>query len=126
MNIRKPKVVACSLLWALAASPVWAIRVDGAGVPAASAVRGAAQQPAQTQVDESASLREGVIAAVGENAERVQIQGVWIDVVAGQTQVLRKGQPARADSLKVGEVIRFTLAVAGPAQSPSMRVIYAP
>ena len=56
-----------------------AVRVGGAPAPTASAVQGAAQEPAHVQADESASLRQGTIGAVDERGVRVRVQGVWID-----------------------------------------------
>ena len=38
----------------------------------------------------------------------MQVQGVWIDLVAGKTQLLRNGQAAGFETLKAGEAIRFT------------------
>jgi hypothetical protein len=101
-----------------------AVRVD-AGAPAASAVLNSPQQPAHAQADESASLRQGVITALDERGTRLQVQGIWLDVVAGKTQVLRNGQPAKLETLKVGDAIRFTVAP-GATEGQAVRVIYAP
>ena len=102
-----------------------ASRVGGAAPPAASAVHGSVQQPPQLQADESASLRQGTVGAVNERATRVQVQGIWIDLVAGKTQLLRNGRAAGLDTLKAGEAIRFTV-VSGNGAAPAMKVIYAP
>ena len=102
-----------------------AVRVGGGAAPSASAVQGGAQQPAPAQSDESASLRHGTIRAVDERAARIQVHGVWLDLVAGKTQLLREGRPAELDTLKPGEAIRFTTeSVAGAA--PALKVIYVP
>lgn len=108
-----------------AATVSTASRVGGAAAPSASAVQGAAQQPAHVQADESASLRQGTIGAVDERGARVQVQGVWLDVVAGKTQLLRNGQAAGLETLKPGEAIRFTVGP-GSGVAPAMKVIYAP
>jgi hypothetical protein len=107
------------------ASLSMAVRVDGAAVPAASAVSGSPQQAAKQQADESASLRQGVISALDERGTRLQVQGIWLEVVAGRTQVLRNGQPVPFDTLKIGDAIRFTVAP-GAGEGQALRVIYAP
>ena len=58
-------------------------------------------------------------------AARVQVQGVWLDVVTGKTQLLRNGEPAALETLKAGETIRFTV-VPGAGAAPALKVIYAP
>lgn len=102
-----------------------AARVENASAPAASAVLRSPQQPAAAQADESASLRHGVISALDESGARLQVQGIWLDLAAGKTQVLRGGQPVKADTLKVGDAIKF-MVVPGAAETPVLRVIYAP
>ena len=102
-----------------------AVRVGGGAAPSASAVQAAAQQPADVQADEGASLRRGTIRAIDERVTRVQVHGVWIDLVAGRTQLLRNGQPAGLETLKPGEAIRFTTDSAAGA-APAMKVIYVP
>ncbi len=102
-----------------------AVRVGGASAPSASSVQGAVQQPAQIQADESASLRHGKIRAIDERFTRVQVHGVWLDLVAGKTQLVRNGQPAGFETLKPGEAIRFTMESANAA-APAMKVIYVP
>jgi len=117
---------AALLAFALAvAGPAPAVRVGSAPPPAASAVQSSAQQPQQVQADESASLRQGVVAAIDERRGRLQIQGIWLDLVAGKTTLLRNGRPAALDTLKAGEAIRFTVAPDSSA-APSLRLIYAP
>jgi len=98
--------------------------VSGASAPAASAVLAAAPHPAHVQGDESASLRRGTVEAVDGRGTRVQVQGIWLDLVAGQTQLLRSGTRAPLETLKAGEAIRFTVS-AGTA-APALKVIYAP
>lgn len=103
-----------------------ASRVGGAPPPAASAVQAAAQQPPHDQADESGSLRQGTVGAVDERAARVQVQGIWIDLVAGKTQLLRNGRAAGLETLTAGEPIRFTVVPASGTAAPKMKVIYAP
>jgi hypothetical protein len=116
-------VVAAAL--AATATTAGAVRVENRPPPAASAVRDSVPEPANVQADESGSLRQGTIGAVDERASRVQVQGVWLDVLAGKTQLLRNGQPAGLETLKAGEAIRFTV-FPGAGAAPAMKVIYAP
>jgi hypothetical protein len=102
-----------------------AIRVDNAGAPASAAVLGTPQQAAKAQADESASLRQGVVTGLDGKGARLQVQGIWLEVVAGKTQVLRNGAPTPLETLKIGDSIRFMVAP-GSAEGQSLRVIYAP
>lgn len=102
-----------------------AIRVDNAGAPASAAVLGTPQQAAKAQTDESTSLRQGVITGLDAKGTRLQVQGIWLEVADGKTQVLRNGAPARLETLKTGDAIRFTVAP-GTVDGQSLRVIYAP
>jgi hypothetical protein len=113
---------------ALCAGPAAATRVGGGvgQVPAASAVRAAPLEPAHLQTDESASLRQGTIAAIDAAGARVQMtQGVWLALDPAKTQLVRNGQTAGLETLKVGEAIRFTI-VADPGAPATMKVIYVP
>jgi hypothetical protein len=118
----------CCLWVAVAATfagPSLAVRVGGVAAPSASAVQGLAPQPAHVQNDESASLREGAITALDASGTRLQVQGIWLDLVAGKTLAMRKGKPVDIATLKVGETIRFTTAP-GSTEAASLRLIYAP
>jgi hypothetical protein len=103
----------------------FAVRVQNASAPAASEVTRMPQQASGAQADESASLRTGVITALDEHGARLQVQGIWLDLVAGKTQVVRNGQAAKLDTLKVGDAIKF-MVVPGASTSQALRVIYAP
>jgi hypothetical protein len=107
------------------AGPSFAVRVGGAAAPSASAVQGLAPQPAHVQNDESASLRQGAITALDASGTRLQVQGIWLDLVDGKTLAMRKGKPVDIATLKVGETIRFTVAP-GSTEAASLRLIYAP
>ena len=107
------------------AGPALAARVGGETAPAPATVQGLTQQPATSQTDESASLRQGTITAVDAKGARLQVQGVWLGVVDGKTIAMRGGRPAELASLRVGETIRFTVAADTP-EAASLRLIYAP
>ncbi len=110
---------------AACAGPVLAAGVVGAQAPSAATVQGLAPQPAQVQTDESASLRQGAITALDAGGTRLQVQGIWLEIVDGKTLATRNGRPVATASLKVGETIRFTVAP-GSAEAASLRLIYAP
>ena len=124
-RLRGPRAAILMALAATMASASVASRVNGSAAPAASAVLAATPRPAGDATDESSSLRQGMVTALDERGKRVQVQGIWLDVAGGKTQLSRHGQPAPIDSLRVGEAIRFTVAP-GSAEAPSLRVIYAP
>ena len=107
------------------AGPSLAGRVGGETAPSAATVQGQAAQPASVQNDESASLRQGTITALDAKGARLQVQGIWLEVVDGKTLALRNGKAVGVDTLRVGETIRFTVAP-GSAEAASLRVIYAP
>ena len=120
------RALAC-LVAALGIAPSsLASKVGGPSAPAASAVQTSVQQPASAQSDESASLRQGTVTALDESGARLQVQGVWLGVVAGKTLVLRQGKAARLDSIKPGDVVRFMVAPGTDEGAPSLRVLYAP
>jgi hypothetical protein len=123
---RRPLRGLLSFLAAAAlAGPSLAVRVGGAPAPSASAVQGLAPQPSQLQNDESASLRQGAITALDAGGARLQVGGIWLELVDGKTLAMRKGKPVAIDTLKVGETIRFTVAP-GTTEAASLRLIYAP
>jgi hypothetical protein len=107
------------------AGPSLAVRVGGAAAPSASAVQGLTPQPAPEQNDESASLRQGTITALDANGARLQVQGIWLELVQGKTLAMRQGKPVDIGTLKIGETIRFTVAP-GSTEAASLRLIYAP
>ncbi len=124
-RLRAACVLAAATALACVAQLAAASRVTGSAAPAASSVLGTQQQPAHVQSDDSASLRQGTIGALDERAGRVQVHGIWLDLVAGKTQLLRGDRPAALDTLKVGESIRFTV-LPGTGAAPALKVIYAP
>jgi hypothetical protein len=105
--------------------PVLAAGVVGAPAPSPATVQGLTQQSAQVQADESASLRQGTITALDASGKRLQVHGIWLEMVDGKTLATRNGAPVATESLKVGETIRFTVAP-GTAEAASLRLIYAP
>jgi hypothetical protein len=125
LSRRRWRAAALAAFGLACAGAVLASRVSVGSPPAASAVQGSVQQPKHVQTDESASLRQGVVGAVDERHSRIQVQGIWLETVAGKTKVLRGGRPVGLETLKVGEIIRFTVAP-GSAGTPSVRLIYAP
>src|SRR3954470_16453256 len=90
-RLRAAALAAGCLMLACAAS---AVRVGGGGAPVPSGVQAGPQQPAHVQADETASLRQGTIAAVDASGGRVQVQGIWLEVIAEKTKLIRNGRPA--------------------------------
>ena len=125
-TLRAACALGAAVALASAADLAGASRVAGAAAPAASSVLTAQQEPAHVQADESASLRQGMIGAVDERGARVQVQGIWLDLVAGKTQLLRSGRPAALETLKAGEAIRFTVLPGNGPAAPMLKVIYVP
>jgi hypothetical protein len=117
------------LLTALAAAtlagPSLAARVGGEPAPSASVVQGLVSEPAHLQNDESASLRQGAITALDPSGARLQVGGIWLELVDGKTLAMRQGRPVAIGTLKIGETIRFTV-VPGTTEAASLRLIYAP
>ena len=96
-SLRRARIASLALValgLASMATTVSAGRAGGAAPSSASAVRSAAQEPAHVQADESMSLRQGTVGAIDARATRVQVQGIWIELVAGKTQLLRNGRAA--------------------------------
>ncbi len=119
--LRAVATIACGMAFAALAG---AVRVDAGAAPAASAVMKSPQQSAAAQADESASLRHGIVTALDPRGVRLQVQGIWLEVVADKTQLLRDGKPAALDTLKVGDPVRFMLAPG--AEGQALRTIYVP
>jgi hypothetical protein len=98
-------------------------------VGASSARQQAARQPSQASAvqppDESNSLRQGVVTALGTKGDQVEIQGRWHSIVPGRTHFFRLGQPVAADMLKKGQVLKFTL-VAGSVNRNALGIVYVP
>ncbi len=115
------------LIAALAAlaGPSLAVGIVGATAPPAAVVQAQPVQPAHVQNDESASLRQGTITALDAKGARLQVQGIWLELVDGKTLAIRNGRAVGVDTLKVGETIRFTVAP-GAGEAASLRLIYAP
>ena len=104
-----------------------AVRVGAGLPPAPEAVRRSTQAPAAVQADESNSLREGLITNVEPQANRLQVQGVWLQAVPGKTVVIRDGRAVPLDALRKGQVVKYTLAVGAASSSPAtLGAVYVP
>ncbi len=125
LQLHSSRMLVVAALALALSSPSVASRVESATAPASAAVMSAPQQAAAAQADESASLRHGVITAIDERGSRLQVQGIWLEVAAARTQVVRNGEPAKVESLRVGDAIKFMVAP-GTGEAQMLRVIYAP
>ncbi len=96
-----------------------------AGKPQAAAAV-TAPVAATPAADDSTSLREGVITAVSDKHDQIEVNGSWLKVVAGSTRVFRQGRSVNAgDELVKGSKVKFTLAP-GAADRATLGVVYVP
>ncbi|MEO8836325.1 MAG: hypothetical protein ABI364_06265 [Caldimonas sp.] len=102
-----------------------AVRPQNTGSPVLDSAASVPQQSASVQSDESASLRQGTVTALDERGARLQVQGIWLAVVADKTHLVRAGRASRLETLQLGEAIRFTV-MSAESGAPSLGVIYAP
>jgi hypothetical protein len=124
-----------SLAASIGAGSVGAAQVVGASPPqAAPAPRpgpgpgagpGAAADAARPHADDSSSLRQGVITGVRSGRGEVEINGSWLKVAEGRTQVFRGGRAAKRQELEVGDQVRFTLAPSDASRG-TLGAVYVP
>ena len=120
--------VRAAMLWVVlagAAGSALAVRVEAGPAPKAAAVREAASAAPAGRPDESSALREGVITALSDKADRVEIQGNWLDIAEGKTHIFRRGTVLAPNALQKGMKIRFTLAP-GTEGRGTLGVVYVP
>lgn len=108
------------------AGNAWAVRVDGAQAPSPETVQQVAQpSAAASHADDSSSLREGVITAVGARRDSIEVNGSWLKLADGQTRLFRQGRPIKRDELAKGQKVKFTLAPSD-AQRATVGTLYVP
>ena len=113
------------------AGPAIAIRLANEPVQSAagkSQAATAATVPgaATPSADDSSSLREGVITAVSDKRDQIEVNGSWLKVVDGKTRVFRQGRTVNgSDELVKGSKVKFTLAP-GTADRATLGVVYVP
>lgn len=113
------------LVLSAAAASALAVRARTEAAPKPEAVREAASAAGASRPDESNSLREGVITGVSEKADRVEVQGTWLDIVDGKTRIFRRGTAIAPSALQKGVRIKFTIAP-GAAGRGTLGVVYVP
>ena len=113
------------LVLSAAAASALAVRVVSAPAPKPDAVREAASAAGASRPDESNSLRAGVITGLSEKADRVEVQGTWLDIVDGKTRIFRRGTAIAPSALQKGVKIRFTVAP-GTGGRSTLGVVYVP
>ncbi len=123
----KTNWIILSLAMLTAAASCRAANVTGAQAPSAESVRRVVPSvaAAASNADDSTSMREGVISAVNEKRDQVEINGTWLTVVAGKTQLFRKGRNVKLDELEKGQKVRFTL-LSGATGRATLGAIYVP
>ena len=122
----KARQIILAALALVAAGPTMAVRVTNAAPPPPDAVRPASA--ASAKVDESNSLREGVITNVSEKRDQVMINGSWLKIVDGKTRVFRQGRAVNGgDELVKGKQVKFTIAPGATATDGlTLGVVYVP
>lgn len=109
------------------------VALCGAGVTAyADEILGARPAPARKANAASAAkatspahgLQQGVVTAMSRGGDKVEIQGRWHRIDARSTRIFRTGRAADFGALKMGQVLKFTLAD-GPGE-PTLGVVYVP
>ena len=114
---------------ALAASTsAWAVRVSNETANSAGPVGQPAPVSAATaasHADDSSSLRQGTISAVNDARDQIEVNGSWLKLAAGKTQVFRQGRAVDRDVLAKGQTVKFTL-MPGQADRFTLGVIYVP
>jgi len=122
MNLMRSGLLATAVL---AAGASHAARAVDAPPPSRAAVVSAPQPHAAVQADDRASLRQGIVADISAKGDWVFVNGSWLGIVDGHTVLFRNGRPVRADVLRKGQPLRFTLAP-GVADRKTLGVVYVP
>lgn len=94
------------------------------GAPKPPASREPHQAPTVDPSDDSSSMRQGLVTAISERGDRVEIQGHWHSIDATSTRFIRSGQLVSADVLKKGQALKFTLKSGKGAAT--LGVVYVP
>ena len=120
----KTHLLVLSVFAFLAAGSAGAVMVVGGIAPSPDAVRRAAPPATAAAADESHSIRLGVVTAIGDQRDRIQVNGNWLKVVSGTTRLFRQGRAATINDIVKGQTVRFTLASA--ADRATLGVVYVP
>lgn len=106
-------------------APALAVRLAGEPPQTATVSPNPTVAPTTTS-DDSSSLREGVITAVNDKRDQIEVNGSWLKLVDGKTRVFRRGRAViGADELVKGSQVKFTLAP-GAADPLTLGVVYVP
>jgi hypothetical protein len=117
---------ACGLAAALVAVPTAnAFRAIDAPPPTRAAVLNAPRPDPAAQADDSSSLRQGVVTDVSPKGDWVYVNGSWLGIVEGRTQLFQRGSAAQASQISKGQLLKFTL-VPGAADRKTLGVVYVP
>ncbi|KNZ32997.1 MAG: hypothetical protein AD742_08460 [Methylibium sp. NZG] len=93
--------------------------------PTPAAVLNAPKPDTATQADDRSSLRQGVVRDVSADRAWVYVNGTWLRIAEGSTQLFRQGRAVHASALSKGQLLRFTLAP-GAADRTTLGVVYVP
>jgi hypothetical protein len=115
--------VAAAVVFAASASH--AVRALDAPPTRAPVLKKESKADAAAQADDSAGLRQGVVADISAKRDWVQVNGTWLAIVEGRTTLIQRGRPANAAVLGKGQLLKFTLAP-GAANRTTLGVVYVP
>ena len=121
----KPSVWVATAVALMFAGSAGAVMVVGGVPPSPDAVRQSAASIPAVPVDESQSIREGVVMDIGTARDQIQVNGSWLKVVGGTTHIFRQGRAATVNDIAKGQTVRFTLA-RGAADRLTLGAIYVP
>ena len=107
------------------ATSAGAVRLADMPPPTPESVRNSTVAPATAaQTDGSSSLSDGLVAAVNDKGDQIEVHGTWLKLVDGQTQVFRQGKRVTGTALAKGQRIRFSLAAG--ADRTTLGLVYVP
>ncbi len=122
MNRSKVRV---SLVLAVLLGGVSLAQADLGGTAAQPAVRPPSDAAPAVIPDDSSSLRQGVVTALAPGGDRVEIQGRWHRIDPTRSRFVRDGRTVRADALKKGQALKYTL-LAGQGEKSTLGIVYVP
>lgn len=109
-----------ALALGLQAANVAAVELKQTGVQGGRPV---SKVPSTQGVQPSGKLLDGVISRLDLPAGKVEIQGQWLTISPGRTQLFQGGHTARPDALRIGQAVRYT--TLGDAADKRLGVLYA-
>ena len=94
-------------------------------LPSSGATHPANKGTTGIPAEDKGHMRSGVITTVESTGNKIEIGGQWYSIVGGQTQVFQRGKSVRADVLKAGQAIKFTVTQTG-SEGKKLGAVYVP